>query len=485
MFVHGTERCILTLKVMLFNPPFPPECHHHPPYIPLGLAYLGAVLIKADIEVVAVDAQISKLNRKQIEARISENRPDIVGVTSTTLLYKSSLNIAKIAKEACPSCVTVVGGVHTSFWDQNALQESPHLDVVVRKEGESTFLELAKKVERQEKFGDILGITYKSKNGRIHRNPDRPYIEELDELPYPAYNLFPIEKYKVLGRVEYPIQMSRGCAFNCNYCSTVRMHGRKFRVREPKRVVDEIQFLMKEYGATYVGFIDDAFTLNLDKTREFLDEMLNRRIKVDWDCQSRVDGVTRKLLNDMKRTGCLSAWFGVESGSKKILEAMGKQASLQQARSAFKLADESGIFRVANIIIGFPGETRETIEETINFVHEINPDGIGYYIATPYPGTPLWDLVMKMGWLKVTDWNKYDTAHPIFETPQLKMDELLELKEEAYRRFYIRPRYFLRMLLKRNKIAFSEVKTSVAWLLRSVGIKFERGYPDISQDSEP
>ena len=127
-----------------------------------------------------------------------------------------------------------------------------------------------------EKFDDILGITYKNKNGRIHRNPDRPYIEELDELPYPAYNLFPIDKYKVLGRIEYPIQMSRGCAFNCNYCSTVRMHGRKFRVREPKRVVDEIEFLMKEYGATYVGFIDDAFTLNLDKTREFLDEMMNR-----------------------------------------------------------------------------------------------------------------------------------------------------------------------------------------------------------------
>lgn len=462
---------MLTIQVVLVNPPYPPACYQHPPSLPLGLAYLGAVLMEGGVEVNVLDAQILRLDNRQIEDRIAEIKPDIVGVTSTTLTYKSALEVAKIAKGACPKCITVVGGCHVTFWDKNALQESPSLDIVVRREGERTFLELTKKIERREHFGDVLGITYRDSNGRIHRNPDRPYIEDLDGLPYPAYDLFPLEKYKVHRRVQYPIQMSRGCTFNCNYCSTVRMHGGIFRVREPRKVVDEIEILNKKYGANYFFFVDDNFTLNPTKTKVFLDELRKRRVRIDWDCQGRVDVTSKGLWSDMRKSGCQLVLFGVESGCKKMLEAMGKQASLEQARTAFKLGREAGLLRIASIIFGFPGETRGTIEETIKFVHELDPDGILYNIATPYPGTLLYEHVTKMGWPKVTDWNRYDCYTPVFETPQLKINELQEIRENAYRKFYLRPGHVLRMLLKGNAFGYSEVKISFTLLLRSLGLR--------------
>jgi radical SAM superfamily enzyme YgiQ (UPF0313 family) len=394
-----------------------------------------------------------------------------VGITSTTLTYKSALEVAKTAKAACPKCITVVGGCHVTFWDKNALQESPNLDIVARREGEQTLLELIKKVENHENFDDVLGITYRDSNSTIHRNPDRPYLEDLDSLPFPAYDLFPLEKYKVYGgRVQYPIQMSRGCTFNCNYCSTVRMHGRIFRARQAKKVVDEIEFLNKKYGANYFFFVDDNFTLNPTKTKVFLEELRNRKLQITWDCQGRVDA-SEELWSDMKKSGCQLVLFGVESGCKKILEAMGKQASLEQTKTAFKLGREAGILRIASVIFGFPGETRQTIEATTKFIHELDPDGILYNIATPYPGTPLYDIVTKMGWPKVTDWSRYDCYTPVFETPELKLKDLQEIRENAYRKFYLRPKYVLRMLLKGNALGYSEVKISFTLLLRSLGLK--------------
>ena len=461
----------MTIHVMLVNPPYPPACYKHPPSIPLGLAYLGAVLRENSIEVSILDAQVLKLSSSQIQEKIAQINPEIVGVTSTTLTYKSALEVAKAAKAACPKCTTIIGGCHVTFWDENAFKESPYIDIIVRREGEQTLLELARKIPKQESFADVLGITFKDSNGVIHRNPDRPYLEDLDSLPYPAYDLFPLEKFKVYGgRIQYPIQMSRGCTFNCNYCSTVRMHGGIFRSREAKKVVDEIEFLNKKYGANYFFFVDDNFTLNPAKTKLFLEELRNRKLGVTWDCQGRVD-TSKELWAEMKKSGCELVLFGVESGCKEILQAMGKQASLEQTKVAFKLGREAGILRVASVIFGFPGETRQTIEATTKFIHELDPDGILYNIATPYPGTPLYDIVTKMGWPQVTDWSRYDCYTPVFETPELSLKDLQEIRENAYRKFYLRPKYVLHSLLKGNSLGYSEVKISLKLFLRSLGIK--------------
>ena len=209
--------------------------HQHPPFIPLGIGYLAAVLEKNQYEVDVIDCQALKLSYEEFKSEISKRQPNIVGITSTTLTYKSALQIAKTAKEECPDCITVLGGPHVTFWDENALQECPHLDIVVRKEGENTLLELVQRLEAGKSFSDVLGTTCR-KDGKIVKNPDRPYIENLDELPFPAHHLFPLSHLQKYGKVIFPLSTSRGCTFWCNFCSAVRMFGQKIpHAKPPKR----------------------------------------------------------------------------------------------------------------------------------------------------------------------------------------------------------------------------------------------------------
>jgi anaerobic magnesium-protoporphyrin IX monomethyl ester cyclase len=452
--------------VTLVNPPYPKGVHQHPPFTPLGIGYLAAILEENQYEVDVIDCQALGLSYGGFESEISKRLPNIVGITSTTLTYKSALRIAKIAKEVYPSCLTVLGGCHATFWDDKALQECPHLDIVVRKEGEKTLLELVGRLRVGKDFYDVLGITCR-KGKEILRNPDRPYIEDLDSLPFPAHHLWPIERLRKYGKVIFPLVTSRGCVYWCNFCSAVRMFGRRFRMRSPTNVVDELEFLNKKYGADQFTFYDDAFTVDQSRVEKICMEIQNRKLRIKWDCGTRVDMVTKDLLQKMRKAGCIAVWLGVESGSQRVIDAMGKGFTLEKTKKAFKLAKEAGIMTIASVVLGFPGETRETAWETIRLVEEINPEDIGYYVATPYPGTPMADYVKKMGWLKITDFDKYDTATPIFELPTLRMRELREIREQALQKFYLRPTYVLRMFAKGGMYGFSSTRTAFAHLLRA------------------
>lgn len=458
--------------VTLVNPPYPSGAHQHPPFIPLGLGYIAAVLEKNQFEVDIIDCQALKLTQEDFKTEITKRQPGIVGATSTTLTYKSALQILKTAKETHPNCVTAIGGPHATFWDENALKECPELDVVVRKEGEKSMLELTQRVEAGKSFHDLLGTTCR-KNGEIVRNEDRPYIENLDELPFPAHHLFPLSNLQKYGKVIFPLSTSRGCTFWCNFCSAVRMFGRRYRMRSPKSVIEELQFLYDKYGARQFTFYDDAFSVDQNRAGEICEEILKRKMKILWDCETRVDMVTKELLDQMKKAGCLAVWFGVEAGSKQVLDAMAKGLTLEKTKKAFRMAKESGLMTVASVILGFPEETPETAWQTIKFVEEIKPDDVGYYIATPYPGTPMYDYVKEKGWLKIEDFNKYDTATPTFETPTMNMKELRKIREEALQRFYVHPGYVLRMFGKGGVYGYSATKTALAHFRRRLKSKIK------------
>jgi radical SAM superfamily enzyme YgiQ (UPF0313 family) len=460
------------MHVTLVNPPYPPGSHQHAPFISLGILYLAAVLEKNHYEVDLIDCQALRLSYENVRKEIEKRQPNIVGVTSTTLTYKSALRIAKIAKEVSPDIFTVLGGCHATFWDDKALQECPQLDVVVRKEGENTLLELVRKIEKREKFANVLGITYRS-GGEIFRTPDRPYIENLDELPFPAYHLMPIEHLRKSGELIIPVMTSRGCIFWCDFCTAVRMFGRKHRTRSPKNIVDELELIQKGYSAEEVSFCDDIFTLDQTRTERLCDEIKKRKIKIKWTCGTRVDMVTRELLRKMKDAGCIGIWFGVESGSQKVLNDMHKGISVTQTMKAFKWAHEIGLRTLAQVILGYPGETIETAWQTIKFVEKISPDEVGFYnVATPFPGTPLYDLTKEKGWIKVTDFDKYDTTKPVIETPMLSMKELRQIREQAFLRFYTRPQYILRMFKKGLGHGFMATKTAFTYMLKRVKTNF-------------
>jgi len=455
------------MQVTLVNPPYPSGAHQHPAFIPLGIGYLAAVLEEKGHNINIIDCQALKLTHSDVENEIRKRKPDIVGVTSTTLTYKSALSTVEAAKNAAPNCLTIYGGCHATFWDEEALHECPQLDLVVRGEGENTLLEIAEKIESGKDSHRVLGITCR-KNDRIIKNPDRPYIENLDELPFPALHLFSLERYRKYGKIIFPLMASRGCVYWCDFCTAVRMFGRKYRVRTPKNVVAEIEFLHRKYKEDQFTFYDDALTVNQDRVEEMCDEILNRNLKIKWDCETRVDMLTKELLTKMKKAGCIALWLGVESGSQKMIDAMGKGITIEQTVRAFRWARDAGLIAAASLILGFPGETKESAWETIKLVERIKPDEIGIHVATPYPGTPMYEYVKQMGWLKIHDFNKYDTATPTFESPTLKMKELREIREQAYRRFYLNPNYVLRMLGKGGMYGYAATRTSIAWLRRSI-----------------
>jgi radical SAM superfamily enzyme YgiQ (UPF0313 family) len=233
-----------------------------------------------------------------------------------------------------------------------------------------------------------------------------------------------------------------------------------------------MQFIHDKYGIDQVTFYDDAFSVDRERVLKICKELRDRKLDLIWDCGTRVDMVDRELMKTMRAAGCIAVWLGVESGSETMLKAMNKSIKLDQTRRAYKIAHEEGLMTIANVVLGFPGETEKTAKETINFVKELNPDDVGFYIATPYPGTPMHDQVVKNGWLKVTDFDKYDTAGPTFETPYLSMEKLAELRYKAYQQFYLRPGYVLKMLRKGGTYGISAVKTSGAYLLRALHLKY-------------
>ncbi len=459
------------LKITLVNPPYPPNAHSHPPFIPLGLAYLGAVAENAGHQVTVIDCQGERLTYDGFRQRITGVPSDVVGVTSTTLLYNSAKTILEIAKEVHPNAVSMIGGSHVSFWDENTLNESKSIDVIVRREGETTFLELLKCIEAKKSFSGVLGTTYRGSDGKIVRNEDRPFLMDLDSLPSPAYHLLPLDSYHRMGKTIFPIVTSRGCVQWCDFCSTVRMFGRGYRTRSSKKVVDDMEALHNKYGESQFTFYDDAFTINRQHTLDMCADIKARKLNVEWDCETRVDAVDKELLEKMRDAGCITVWFGVESGSEKMLAKMHKKINREQVKNAFKMAQKTGMMTIASAVIGFPGETEETAWETINFINSLNPDDIGCYIATPYPGTPMYEEVVKNGWLRVTDFNKYDTATPTFETPDLTMERLREIKYKAHQKFYLRPSYVFKMMRKGGTYGRSGLKTSAAYALRAMHIK--------------
>jgi radical SAM superfamily enzyme YgiQ (UPF0313 family) len=277
----------MSMKITLVNPPYPKNAHSHPPFIPLGIGYLGAVCEKAGHDVTVIDCQAEKLGFDAFRKRIAQTDAEVVGMTSTTLTYTSALENARIAKEELPESTTILGGCHATFWDENALNECPSLDIIVRREGEITFLELLEKLKNKSSLNDVKGITFRKSDGGIARNEDRPFIENLDELPFPAHHLLPLKSFHVVGKTIFPLTTSRGCVYWCDFCTAVRMFGRKYRMRSPKNVVDEIEHVHNKYGQSQFTFYDDAFTVDSQRVIQICDEIRRRKLAIHWDCETR------------------------------------------------------------------------------------------------------------------------------------------------------------------------------------------------------
>jgi radical SAM superfamily enzyme YgiQ (UPF0313 family) len=447
-----------TAKVALVNPPTMKGVFHHHPYLPIGLAYLAAVLEAEGNEVTVFDCLASEIEQEKLKEKLSSLNPNVIGISSMTPMVPSTMLAAKGAKEACPQATVVLGGPHATFMDKEILTQEPEVDVIVRGEGEQTLLELTQKITSRQELETVEGITFR-KDGQIVQNPTRPYIQNLDELPFPAYKNFPLEKYRLFGKLFFPVITSRGCPFQCSFCTSSRILGKQYRARSPKNIGDELELLKNNYSADSFTFYDDTLTLDKKRIFEICDQIKNRKINIPWDCQTRVDQVTEEVLAYMKETNCQQVFFGAESGCQEILNAVNKRTTVELNEKAIKMAKKAGLFVAISIIIGYPGETAQMRKETLDFIRRAEPDDVYLCIATPYPGTELRQLVEKMGLKMSYDWQRYDTTTPVFENPLLPDTEALWIRKEFYDRFYS-PKYAFSHLFSNN--FYSRVMARVA-----------------------
>lgn len=395
------------------------------PYrVPLGIAYISAVLRKNGFKTKLKDGAFYR-SYGEFKKQLEKEKPDVIGISTSSFLLENTKKYVKIAKETLPLSKIIIGGPHCSVLPKLILKNKD-IDLAVYGEGEETFLDIVKKVKEGKPLENIQGTFYR-KQKKIIEAPPRPWID-LDKRPLPDRDLLLMKKYlsvKPTMPIPYPatdIEASRGCFGNCIYCQPVlrKMFGKVVRNRDPVKLVDEIEYLIKMYKIKGLNLGNDEPIVNRKWVKTFCDEIIKRKIKIKINSPSRVDTLDLETMKKMKKAGFIHLSFGVESGSQKILDVLRKGTKVKQIENAFALCEKVGIAGRANIMVGSPEETKETIKETIDLIKRIKADFIYLSATTPTPGSDLYDYAKKRGMLNLKDLDKYKN----FDVGYLKLKNL-------------------------------------------------------------
>ena len=432
-----------------------------PPY---GILQLAAYLENKmdDVEIEVIDCQAMSLDWPGLKKRIEAFNPDIVAASglATCNVYITARTL-ELAKKLKPSVVTVTGGQHFTALAQESLEAYPEIDVVVRGEGEETFLELAKGTNEKTNFSAIKGISFRHEN-KIFHNPPRPLIENLDQLPFPGYHF--VKDYshryhfKMMAgsKAKYGIiEGSRGCPNRCTFCSQWKHWQGAWRHKSVKRIADEMEYLYNNYGSRLLWLTDDNFGLS-KRTEDLCDELVKRPFSKDITgfMQVRCDDATKnpRIVEKMSKAGINWFLLGVESQSKVTLDRFNKGTKPEDAASAVKLLKQNGIFSQATCIVGNRADTAESVNGLRQFVNDINPDIAIFMVLTPFPGTDLYQEAKSKGWIEDWNWANYDMVHATMPTETLTRDEVQHELTKCYRSFYGSWNRLLNGVLSRNKV---------------------------------
>jgi len=421
------------MKILLCYP-FRDDVYHKVGFVvpPMGLGYIAAVLHGNGHE-----PHIRDLNIDRSEPDYAEY--DLVGISCDTSRFKAGTELARKAKEA--GRIVVMGGPHVTFSDEEALRTGL-CDYVVRGEGEFSFLALLNALEKNEDVSTVMGISYLSPEGFTIRTPDSA-PPEPGSLPRPARDLLDISSYQRLemgGRKITPIVTSRGCPYNCSFCSSSEFSGLKWRANDALAVVDEIEDIVKNYGFNGIAFLDDNFTLRPQRVKDICAEITRRNIDIYWWCFSRADTILKNedMVAAMAKAGARYVFMGFESRAVSTLDRYKKKLSPDAARDAVALLKKHGISTHASFIMGDIEETEDMVMDTIRYAKEIAPEAVQFSILTPYPGTQLFDEVKER--IMTRDWDLFDCLHPVLRLDYLDAQKLPRLLKKAYVSFYLSPR---------------------------------------------
>jgi len=406
------------MRVAIIAPPYPLE---EAPAPPLGITYVAAAFEAAGAEVRIIDYIVSGYRPEKLKAELDAFQPDAVGATSVTLNFYGAADIVRTAKRHNPDIVTMMGGPHVSFDAENTLTAYPEIDLIVKGEGEQTIAELTPLLKDRKSWSGVRGIAFR-RNGRPVVTEARDFIEDLDTLPLPARHLLPLSRYQALG---YPVSIitSRGCPYSCIFCQGRRMVGKRIRKRSAARIVDEIAHILS-YGINRINVADDLFASDGNRVKEVCGEINRRGLSFTWSAFARVNTVDRETLRIMRETGCDSVSFGVESGNPEMLKRIRKNITLDQVREAVRLCGEVGMIAHTSFMVGLPGETGQTLEETKRFASSLG-SLYGYHFLAPFPGTTVREKVAQYDLEILTnDWSRYDANSAIVRTSALSPEQI-------------------------------------------------------------
>lgn len=408
------------MNVAIIAPPYPLE---EAPSPPLGVTYVAAAFESAGTKVRIIDYIVSRYTEEKLKHELEQLSPRIVGATSVTMNFPIAASILETAKKLEPSAITVMGGPHVSFDAVNTLKRHPGIDMIVIGEGEDTIIDVVRTIESDGPWSSVRGIAYRD-GDRIVMTEPRELIENLDRLPLPARHLLPLSRYQALG---FPVSIitSRGCPNACIFCLGRRMVGKKVRHRDPSLVVDEIAHLLS-FGFSRINIADDLFTANKKKVRDVCREIGRRGLTFSWSAFSRVNTVDVETLELMRDAGCDAVSFGIESGNPDMLKRIRKGITLDQARNAVALCKKVGILAHASFMVGLPGETTHTLQETGDFAESLDIE-YGFHFLAPFPGTTVREKIDAFDLEILTDeWDRYDANSAIVRTSALSADEINE-----------------------------------------------------------
>jgi len=443
-------------KVMLINPPMSME-HRYGKGIskigtvlpPLGLAYLAAMLEKHKYEVRILDTQLFNLGVRETVNECREFMPDIIGIYTLTSSFKLVVKLSKELKKNL-NVKIAVGGAHPTIEPIQVLQNND-INFSIIGEGESTFTELLKELEKKNpNFLKVKGLAFKHKGKIIYNGPRAP-IKNLDEIPFPARHLLKMNLYKPspnhYKKLPYTtMTASRGCPYACTFCSSSRIWKQHYRTRSVRNVIKEIKLLKKEYGTKDIGFWDDLWGVNPKWVEEFCYELKKSNLDISWSCELRVDSANKESLKKMADAGCWCIFYGIESLDQDVLNAINKKVSSKQIINALKWTKEAGIEIRANFILALPRETPQKVKKMLKELVKIDIEYVKFNILTPYPGTKLYDEIKQGKWgVMKEDKNKMTGYYVTFVPSGYKnAKEVEKIKKYVYRKYYLRLSYILK-----------------------------------------
>lgn len=446
------------MRILILNPPYhvpiiregrcqSPQSMRKTSIPQMTLAYLAGVLGKAGHELAVHDCIATDMINTDLFNKMDLFKPELAFINTTTPSINDDLSFIKNFKERYPGCFTTAFGTHVTIMHESIMANNQFIDCIIRGEPEWSALELSSVLQNRRLLEkrEIAGCTIRI-NGQVVVSKNREYNSDLDSLGFPAWKYFDKSNYihPIFNKPYVTVNTSRGCVHSCIFCVGHIFYGKEVRYRSVASVIDEIEkYIIGKLGIRHIWFYADDFTRSPEYVKELCSAIIDHKLKITWWTNTRVDKRDEEMFQLMRNAGCFMLSIGGESGNARILKRIKKGTEPEYIKDTVKLLRKVGINSLVYFLIGLPGETRETIQETLNFAKEINPDYVEFYPATPYPGTEFFDIARAENLIVDSNWDNYMCGGNQFviEIPGVKKGELDEILRKAYREFYLRPVY--------------------------------------------